>query len=110
MIVLEPLLATFDLLVEVEELLTLCLERLVVGMSDLHVHVHQIIQEPEDFEEHGESMLTHEAKLDGRVKQRLSELIITDRKSARASKHVACQFLLVGEHKLAATVARADLP
>lgn len=78
LIILQPLLATFDLLVEVKELLALRFKSLVVGVSDLHMHVQKIVEESEDFEEHGESVLAHETQLDGRIEQRLPELVVTD--------------------------------
>ena len=107
---MKELLSSFHLLVELEELVALRYESLVVGMAPLRVLVHQIVNEAEDFQEHGESVLAHEAQLDRRVEECLPELVVTDLEATCASKHIASQFLLVREHEMAATVARSVLP
>ena len=107
---MQILFARLNFFVEIKELLAFGLECLVVALAGLHMHAKQIVNETEDLQEHGESVLAHESKLERHVEYSLSKLAVCNCEAACACKDITTQFIFIGEDKLAAGVARSNLP
>lgn len=79
-------------------------------MTHLGMHVHQIVHEAENFQEHGESMLAHESQFNWCVEESLPELVVADLEATCACKYITSQFLFVGEHEMATAITWSILP
>ena len=76
LLVMQVLLSSFHFLVELQELSALGQEGLVVGVANLHMHLHQIVHKAEDFEELSETMLAKETNLNRLVEKHLAEVVV----------------------------------
>lgn len=75
-------------------------ESLQISLANRQLHAKQIVNESENFQEHGESMFTHESNFHWHIKERLSQLIVSDRKSTTTCEDISRDFVLVRENKL----------